>query len=72
MQHFSFLALLAIAMLSVYSIVDTLVAKFQHVLARKKAHIRFLEDRIQAERKSLDEYVADVESKAAAKRTDTK
>lgn len=63
MQHFSFLALLAIAMLLVYSIVDTLVAKFQHVLASKKAHIRFLEDRIQAERKSLANYVEEVERK---------
>ena len=63
MEHFSFLALLAIAMLSVYSIVDTLIVKFQHVLASKKAHVRFLEDRIQAERKSLAEYVAKVEDK---------
>jgi hypothetical protein len=63
MQHFSFLALLAVAMLSVYSIVDTLVVKFQHVIASKKAHVRFLEDRIQSERKSLAKYVAEVERK---------
>lgn len=69
MNQFSFFALLTIVMASVYLIVDAFAAKYQRVLASKKAHVRFLEDKIQAERKSLAEFVADVERKAAENKT---
>ncbi len=50
-------------MSAVYLVSDKLVVAYQTAIARKKAHVQFLEERILAERKCLDEFLASLPEK---------
>ena len=63
MNSFSSFALLVVAMSAIYFLSDKFVGAFQTAIARKRAHIRFLKEKMKAEDKSLAEFIASLPTK---------